>query len=213
MQPVESIFWQYMTYGHIWSHYQELVLKTDPPSFHCIVQCCWAPVCVWHEDIFVPSSVAHFNCVHMVCLFCIMFQLVQRVLIMFMPPKYQPDYMYLRHVPLRRVHLFTAIQIVCLIGLWVIKTIKEISIIFPVMVRIIVFHSDDGVIMLAFWYTFGLFGLFITTWGQYCSKIAYFYLVPFQSSRRLLLKFWTLCIFEPPFGGWGATYGNILEST
>jgi len=86
----------------------------------------------------------------MVCLFCIMFQLVQRVLIMFMPPKYQPDYMYLRHVPLRRVHLFTAIQIVCLIGLWVIKTIKEISIIFPVMVRIIVFHSDDGVIMLAF---------------------------------------------------------------
>jgi len=64
-------------------------------------------------------------------------QFVQRVLIMFMPPKYQPDYMYLRHVPLRRVHLFTAIQIICLIGLWVIKTIKEISIIFPLMVCVI----------------------------------------------------------------------------
>jgi len=82
-------------------------------------------------------------------LLCVVFQLVQRVLIMLMPPKYQPDYMYLRHVPLRRVHLFTAIQIVCLIGLWVIKTIKQISIIFPVMVCIIVFHSGSG-IMLAF---------------------------------------------------------------
>jgi len=69
-----------------------------------------------------------------------MFQFVQRVLIMFMPPKYQPDYMYLRHVPLRRVHLFTTIQIVCLIGLWVIKTIKQISIIFPLMVCIINCH-------------------------------------------------------------------------
>ena len=65
---------------------------------------------------------------------CVPVQFVQRVLIMLMPPKYQPDYMYLRHVPLRRVHLFTAIQVVCLIGLWVVKTIKEISIIFPLMV-------------------------------------------------------------------------------
>ena len=41
-------------------------------------------------------------------------QLMQRICIVFMPPKYQPDYIYLRHVPLRRVHLFTAIQ-VCLL--------------------------------------------------------------------------------------------------
>ena len=27
------------------------------------------------------------------------------------------------------------------------------------------------------------------------------YLVPFRSHRSLLFKFWTLCVFEPPFGG------------
>ena len=79
----------------------------------------WCAVCKWN---------------YLVTL-CVVLQFVQRVLIMFMPPKYQPDYMYLRHVPLRRVHLFTAIQIICLIGLWMIKTIRQISIIFPLMVR------------------------------------------------------------------------------
>jgi len=74
-------------------------------------------------------------------------QFVQRVLIMFMPAKYQPDYMYLRHVPVRRVHLFTAIQIVCLIGLWIVKTIKQISIIFPLMVRIVGFHGRSAVML------------------------------------------------------------------
>ena len=53
-----------------------------------------------------------------------------------MPPKYQPDYTYLRHVPLKRVHLFTAIQFMCLAILWVIKTIKSISIVFPLMVNL-----------------------------------------------------------------------------
>ena len=42
-----------------------------------------------------------------------------------MPAKYQPDYDYLRHVPIRRVHLFTAIQIICLIVLWVVKSVKS----------------------------------------------------------------------------------------
>jgi len=30
--------------------------------------------------------------------------------------------------------------------------------------------------------------------------------VPFRSYRRLLFKFWTLCIFEPSLYGLGATY-------
>ena len=30
--------------------------------------------------------------------------------------------------------------------------------------------------------------------------------VPFQSYRRLVLKYWTFCVFEPPHGGLGATY-------
>ncbi|XP_064598184.1 electroneutral sodium bicarbonate exchanger 1-like isoform X3 [Liolophura sinensis] len=61
-------------------------------------------------------------------------QLVSRTLILFMPQKYQPDYMYLRHVRTKRVHIFTLIQIICLVVLWVIKTIKSISIAFPIMV-------------------------------------------------------------------------------
>ncbi|KAL3855166.1 hypothetical protein ACJMK2_014388 [Sinanodonta woodiana] len=61
-------------------------------------------------------------------------QLVNRVLIIFMPPKYQPDYMYLRHVPTKRVHIFTGIQVLCLTILCVIKTVRVISIAFPLMV-------------------------------------------------------------------------------
>ncbi|KAK3586800.1 hypothetical protein CHS0354_002539 [Potamilus streckersoni] len=61
-------------------------------------------------------------------------QLVNRVLIIFMPPKYQPDYMYLRHVPTKRVHVFTGIQVLCLTILCVIKTVRVISIAFPLMV-------------------------------------------------------------------------------
>ncbi|CAG5122765.1 unnamed protein product, partial [Candidula unifasciata] len=44
------------------------------------------------------------------------------------------DYMYLRHVRTKRVHLFTTIQVLCLSFLWAIKSVKVISIAFPVMV-------------------------------------------------------------------------------
>ena len=40
-------------------------------------------------------------------------QFVQRVLVIFMPAKYQPDYMFLRNVRISRVHLFTFIQSLC----------------------------------------------------------------------------------------------------
>lgn len=61
-------------------------------------------------------------------------QFVQRMMVLLMPAKYQPDYMFLRHVPIARVHLFTFIQFLCLAGLCIIKEIKKISIIFPLMV-------------------------------------------------------------------------------
>ena len=61
-------------------------------------------------------------------------QFVQRVLVMLMPAKYQPDYMFLRNVPMRRVHLFTVIQLACIVVLCVIKELGTISIVFPVMV-------------------------------------------------------------------------------
>jgi len=51
-----------------------------------------------------------------------------------MPVKYQPDYIYLRYVKLRRVHVFTFIQIMCFVLMWVIKSVKTTSITFPLMV-------------------------------------------------------------------------------
>ncbi|PAA94536.1 hypothetical protein BOX15_Mlig004030g1 [Macrostomum lignano] len=61
-------------------------------------------------------------------------QLVQRTGLFFMPQKYQPDYIFLRHVKIGQVHKFTVIQIACLVVLWVVKAIKAISILFPIMV-------------------------------------------------------------------------------
>ncbi|NXL38630.1 S4A4 protein, partial [Glaucidium brasilianum] len=60
-------------------------------------------------------------------------QLTDRVRLFLMPAKHQPDLAYLRHVPLRRVHLFTVIQLLCLALLWVLKSTMA-AIIFPVMV-------------------------------------------------------------------------------
>jgi sodium bicarbonate transporter 10 len=61
-------------------------------------------------------------------------ELFQRILLFFMPLKYQPDHRYLRVVPLMRVHLFTLIQVMCLVLLWVIKSMKSTAILFPLMV-------------------------------------------------------------------------------
>ncbi|NWW69539.1 S4A4 protein, partial [Climacteris rufus] len=60
-------------------------------------------------------------------------QLTDRVRLLLMPPKHQPDLAYLRHVPLRRVHLFTVTQLLCLALLWLLKSTTA-AIIFPVMV-------------------------------------------------------------------------------
>ncbi|KAK7790973.1 hypothetical protein R5R35_007865 [Gryllus longicercus] len=65
-------------------------------------------------------------------------QFFDRILIMFMPVKYQPDYMFLRQVPLKRVHLFTVIQLACLIVLWVIKSFSMTSILFPLMLVVMI---------------------------------------------------------------------------
>jgi sodium bicarbonate transporter 10 len=39
-------------------------------------------------------------------------------------------------VPLKRVHIFTLIQLACLVILWVIKSFSTTSILFPLMVCI-----------------------------------------------------------------------------
>ncbi|KAM4676814.1 electrogenic sodium bicarbonate cotransporter 4 isoform 2-T2 [Discoglossus pictus] len=60
-------------------------------------------------------------------------QFWDRCKLFMMPAKHQPDYAYLRHVPLRRVHLFTVVQIICLAVLWILKSTVA-AIIFPVMI-------------------------------------------------------------------------------
>ncbi|XP_032595087.1 electroneutral sodium bicarbonate exchanger 1 isoform X12 [Drosophila grimshawi] len=65
-------------------------------------------------------------------------QFFDRILIMFMPAKYQPDYMFLRQVPIKRVHLFTLIQLACLIILWLIKSFSQTSILFPLMLVVMI---------------------------------------------------------------------------
>ncbi|KAK9754989.1 Band 3 cytoplasmic domain [Popillia japonica] len=65
-------------------------------------------------------------------------QFFDRILIMLMPNKYQPDYMFLRQVPIRRVHIFTVIQITCLACLWMIKSFNSTSILFPLMLVVMI---------------------------------------------------------------------------
>lgn len=87
-------------------------------------------------------------------------QFYDRLLIMLMPVKYQPDYMFLRQVnqqpprftpqavvsiftsphqvPIKRVHLFTLIQLACLVCLWLIKSFQSTSILFPLMLVVMI---------------------------------------------------------------------------
>ncbi|KAB5577191.1 hypothetical protein PHYPO_G00207100 [Pangasianodon hypophthalmus] len=65
-------------------------------------------------------------------------QFFDRLRLFGMPAKHQPDFIYLRHVPLRKVHLFTLIQLSCLVLLWIIKTSRA-AIVFPMMVLALVF--------------------------------------------------------------------------
>lgn len=62
-------------------------------------------------------------------------QFMDRLQLLLMPAKHQPDLIYLRHVPQRRIHLFTFIQGLCLALLWVLKSTVA-AIVFPVMVRL-----------------------------------------------------------------------------
>ncbi|XP_051016323.1 electroneutral sodium bicarbonate exchanger 1 [Acomys russatus] len=65
-------------------------------------------------------------------------QFFDRLKLLGMPAKHQPDFIYLRHVPLRKVHLFTLVQFTCLVLLWVIKA-SPAAIVFPMMVLALVF--------------------------------------------------------------------------
>ncbi|XP_035463967.1 sodium bicarbonate cotransporter 3 isoform X2 [Scophthalmus maximus] len=65
-------------------------------------------------------------------------QLFDRIKLFGMPAKHQPDLIYLRYVPLWKVHVFTLVQLSCLIVLWVIKA-SAAAVVFPMMVLALVF--------------------------------------------------------------------------
>ena len=62
-------------------------------------------------------------------------QFMHRIILPFMPEKHQPDLIFLRHVRTLRVHLFTVIQLTTIALLFLIKSNKQISITFPIMVN------------------------------------------------------------------------------
>nr|XP_020453333.1 sodium bicarbonate cotransporter 3-like [Monopterus albus] len=65
-------------------------------------------------------------------------QLFDRIKLFGMPAKHQPDLIYLRYVPLWKVHVFTLVQLTCLVLLWVIKA-SAAAVVFPMMVLALVF--------------------------------------------------------------------------
>lgn len=60
-------------------------------------------------------------------------QFFDRIKLFGMPAKHQPDLIYLRYVPLWKVHIFTVVQLTCLVLLWVIKA-SAAAVVFPMMV-------------------------------------------------------------------------------
>ncbi|KAL7073970.1 hypothetical protein ACQ4LE_006611 [Meloidogyne hapla] len=61
-------------------------------------------------------------------------QFVQRLALLFMPVKYQPDYIWLRSVPIKRVYTFTCIQLLSIAALLAMKySSSMLSMMFPMM--------------------------------------------------------------------------------
>lgn len=80
-----------------------------------------------------------FLCVFLFCLslsvsLLIPLKFFDRIKLFGMPAKHQPDLIYLRYVPLWKVHMFTLVQLTCLVLLWVIKA-SAAAVVFPMMVR------------------------------------------------------------------------------
>jgi hypothetical protein len=65
-------------------------------------------------------------------------QFVQRLGLLFMPVKNQPDFSWLRSVRMHRVHLFTSIQAISVIALFIIRYASAIAMAFPLMLVVMV---------------------------------------------------------------------------
>ncbi|OCT86684.1 hypothetical protein XELAEV_18020372mg [Xenopus laevis] len=94
----------------------DAISELETPKFHVPSEIKYIPMPVLY-GVFLYMGVASLNGIQL----------------FMMPAKHQPDYAYLRHVPLRRVHLFILVQIICLAVLWILKSTVA-AIIFPVMI-------------------------------------------------------------------------------
>ncbi|EGV92265.1 Serine/threonine-protein kinase Nek10 [Cricetulus griseus] len=72
-----------------------------------------------------------------------------RIKLFGMPAKHQPDLIYLRYVPLWKVHVFTVIQLTCLVLLWVIKA-SAAAVVFPMMEAERMLQDDGDTVHLPF---------------------------------------------------------------
>lgn len=58
-------------------------------------------------------------------------QLMHRIILLFIPEKYFPDTPYCQQVSMRRIHLWTGIQIACLGFVYIVKHFKVTALAFP----------------------------------------------------------------------------------
>ncbi|VDK82884.1 unnamed protein product, partial [Litomosoides sigmodontis] len=65
-------------------------------------------------------------------------QFIQRIILFFIPEKYFPNTSYTESVDIRRMHLYTAIQIICLIIIYAVKHFKRTALVFPFILMLFI---------------------------------------------------------------------------
>ena len=76
----------------------------------------------------------------------------ERIMLMLTPVKYQPDTGYLRKVDINMVHLFTAVQLTCLFGLFMVKNSSTLAVFFPLV--IVAMRCDEHAKLVPIYVTF-----------------------------------------------------------
>ncbi|KRZ76643.1 Sodium-driven chloride bicarbonate exchanger, partial [Trichinella papuae] len=109
--------------------------RFSPVFAHILIGLCIfiAPV---ERLIPIPVLLGVFLYMGASCLVSIEF--FQRLLLFFTPIKNQPDFSYLRLIPIRRIHLFTCVQILFFIILCVVNYVDVIEIFFPLTLILLV---------------------------------------------------------------------------
>ena len=130
------------------NHFKKLVCGTDEitGSFHCREQ----RVTLFCMALLVGISIMAYNVLKLLPLPVLYglvlylgvsslygIQFIQRFVLFFIPNKHRPDFEYLRHIPNRKIYIFTAIQIVFLLSLCMFQVYFYLRVIFPLMVSTI----------------------------------------------------------------------------